>query len=657
MGEAFEDKVRRFFPYPSFRPFQMEAIRFSFNVIRDGGTGLLSSPCGTGKSISVLTAYFMAREANRSVGRLLALTRTRNQLEIYCRELKRIKEHSDVNFTASFFKSKMDMCPKIRDKPEPRVMSYTDFLRYCGEMKRTCEHYQRTYRRWRPSWRTRRVIEEIRMVGPLLPDEVYEACRGEALCPYEVTKVLARYADIIVGNYNYLLLEPVRRSLLGRARIKMRELNCILDEAHSLPSYASGLLSDELSSTSLERALRETKEYSVEDFNLLSFLHDIVVDIGESVYENYGLDVEHDVQSGDVMKPLMKSLDADVERLYDIVSELEERAEEIRRRRFESGRRPISYLSRCLTFLREWMSLTDPSYALYVKAVTGRDGRRRSRLGVRCLDPSLATGVINKLRSAILMSGTLWHTDYYVDVLGIDRSRCDSVKLPSPFPPERRLIIVDKSVTTRFERRGEEEYRRMAEHLRSAIEKIGGSVAVYFPSYEVMREVLSFLKLETPAIVEERRTKIVDVLRFLNFLERCVVFGVARGKISEGVDMSSGGRSMLSAVVIVGLPYPKMTELHSALTEYFKEKFKDKAFDYANEIPCLNALAQSAGRLLRSPEDRGVILIMDGRAALQFKQRLPEDWRREMKAHLKIDKILKRIENFYTMSRQKESES
>jgi DNA excision repair protein ERCC-2 len=114
--------------------------------------------------------------------------------------------------------------------------------------------------------------------------------------------------------------------------------------------------------------------------------------------------------------------------------------------------------------------------------------------------------------------------------------------------------------------------------------------------------------------------------------------------------MTNDGRSMLSAVVIVGLPYPKRTELQDALYDYFSEKFGEKAIEYANDIPCLNALAQSAGRLLRSPNDKGIIVIMDGRAAGSFRQKLPREWRTEMKAHLRIEKILHRIREFMNCS-------
>ncbi|RLI40371.1 hypothetical protein DRO59_09445 [Candidatus Bathyarchaeota archaeon] len=643
--------VERFFPYSSFRPFQRKAIDFAFNIIKNGKIGLLSSPCGTGKSISVLTAFFMAKEVDDSVGRLLALTRTRNQLEIYCRELKRIKERSNVNFVASVFKSKKDMCPYVREDARFKDLNYRDFLQYCKDLKngtfeKTCQYYDETYNGWKPSWHAYNIVKKIKEIGPLLPDEVYEISRNEGLCPYEVTKILARYADIIVGNYNYILVDSVRKSILGRAGIKVKGVNCIFDEAHSLPYYAAGILSDELSSTSIRRAVREVETFNLDDYGFLEALYEVMVELGKRVYESFGVDVEHVVNVETLLYPLLERLGTNADRLSEIVSELSELGEVVRYKRAEAGKSPISYLSRCAAFLSDWFSLKGSSYARYVKVELDKNKRRHVRVGIRCLDPALAASVINKLRSAILMSGTLWHTDYYIDVLGINRNRCENITLPSPFPSENRLILVDKSVTTKFEKRNEIQWKMIADHVQKIIKQVNGRVAVYFPSYEIMREVIKNANFDSPLLVEERKTRIIDVLRFLKSNRRCVVFGVARGKISEGVDMSMNGKSMLSAVIIVGLPYPKRTELQTLLLEYFKGKFGSKALEYANDIPCLNALAQSAGRLLRSPGDKGVIIIMDGRTVGRFKFKLPEEWRNEMKAHMKIERLLERIRNF-----------
>ncbi|MCS7096255.1 MAG: ATP-dependent DNA helicase [Nitrososphaerota archaeon] len=650
MGEGdFEGLVREFFPYASFRPFQLKAIKFAYGTLRDGKIGLLCSPCGTGKSISVLTAFFAARDHNPAIGRLIALTRTKNQLEIYSRELKNIKDHSSASFVAAIFKSKKEMCPHVLENSRLRDVTYRDFLYYCKGLKEglfgdACEYYLKTYNGWKPSWQAYNLIRRVKDIGPILPEETYELCRDEGLCPYEVTKVLTRHADIVIGNYNYILVDAIRGSILGKAGIRTNAINCVFDEAHSLPYYASGIFSHELSSISVRRAYREVRSFDIDDMGFLEALYRVMVDFGKKAYRNYGVDVEHIFDGNALTEALAKKLRATGEALVEILHKLADCGEQIRVKRSEIGKTPISYLSRCVDFLIDWVSLTGSSYVRYVKVEGGR--RKIVRLGIRCLDPSLASSIINELRSAILMSGTLWNMDYYMDVLGLNRGRCQSLELPSPFPRENRLILVDGAVTTKFEKRGELQWKRIASHLGQIIQTVDGRVAVYFPSYEVMWEIAQKVKIEVPLFVEEKRTRISDVLRFLQGNGKCVVFGVARGKISEGVDMTLDGRSLLSAVVIVGLPFPKKTELQTALYKYFREKFGVKAVEYANDMPCLNALAQSAGRLLRSPEDKGIIVIMDRRAAGRFKRKLPEEWRNEMKIHMRIEKTLETIRQF-----------
>lgn len=652
--------IRGFFPYPSFRPFQIEAINFSFEVISDGKIGLLSSPCGTGKSISTLSAYFAARNINSSLGRLLILTRTKNQLEIYSRELKNIREICKVEFTASIFKSKREMCPHALEDQKLREISYRDFLQYCKGLKsgffgESCKYYNITYSDggWKPSRLAQDTVKKIRKIGPLMPEETYKLCRHMGLCPYEVARILTRRADIIVGNYNYVLLEAVRGSTLGRAGVRIKNVNCIFDEAHSLPYYASGILSDEISQKSIKRAIKEIERFGLNGYVILEALYNSLIKFGKAVYRAYGPEVEHIIAKQGLVNAITEKTGIDTDGLPEIFEELMVTGEIIRQRRIEAGKSPVSYLSRCAAFLIDWINLNDQEYARYIRVEESAEGKKNVKLGIKCLDPSLATNVINEMRSAILMSGTLWNMDYYIDMLGLDKSRCKSLELPNPFPPENRLILVDMAVTTKFEERNETQWIRMAEHITRVIQAVKGRVAVYFPSYDVMRGVMSHVKLSIPTIIEDKNTRITDVLDFLKDNNQCALFGVARGKISEGVDMSIGGHSMLSAVIIAGLPYPKRTELHEALQEYFEKKFGDKAVECVNNIPCLNALAQSVGRLLRSPEDKGIIILMDRRAVGKFKQKLPEDWKREMKVHAKMEKIINRIDVFMKSGFQK----
>ncbi len=641
----------KFFPYRDFRPFQQDAIDFAFNVIKEGKIGLLSSPCGTGKSISILTAFFKAKELDDSIGKLVVLTRTQNQLSIYCRELKRIKRYSRVNFAASIFRNKMEMCPHFRQSLRSTHLSYRDFLQYCRNLRgrvfgKTCNYYDRMYRGDKLSPHAHDSVREIRRIGPLLPEEVYRIGARARLCPYEITKILAQHSHVIVGNYNYVLAERIRNSLFSRSNMTLDHVNCVFDEAHSLPSYATNLLSQELSSTSVRMAQQEIETFGLEDFGFLGSLHDTMLKLGKIVYRRYGDNTEHVIDKREILDPMTQNLGVNVETLTETATDLSESGESIRFRRAETGRNPVSFLHSCATFFIRWATTVDDGYARYAKVEPGRNGKRRAKLGIQCLDPALASEVINSVRSSILMSGTLWNTEYYTDVLGIQRDRTEISELPSPFPRKNRIILVDTSVTTKFERRNEAQWKRIADHIQRVTKRINGRVAIYFPSYAIMHNVAARACFSQTTITEERDTRITDLMRFMKSNQDCVILGVARGKISEGVDMSDEGRTLLSAVIIVGLPYPKRTELQRELVEYFRRRFGRKAMEYAVTTPCLNALAQSAGRLLRSPEDKGVILIMDERAAGTLKNKFPIDWRADMQTHRNIEKVLEIVQNF-----------
>ena len=255
--------------------------------------------------------------------------------------------------------------------------------------------------------------------------------------------------------------------------------------------------------------------------------------------------------------------------------------------------------------------------------------------------------MLNDVYAVTLMSGTLWDIDYYVEVLGLDKNRIDRLELPYPFPEENRAIFVDVAVTTKFTKRCEEEWMKIAEHIKVLRRAIEGAIVFFFPSYEVMDAVKQYCgDFETPVIYEDEDTSFEDVYGFLKANSNPTIMAVARGKVSEGVDFSDEVGSLLSSVVIVGLPYPKKTELQDALTRYFVEKFGEKGYDYANLNPCVNALAQAAGRLIRRPEDKGMIVIMDSRTTGRIAEKLPEDWRRNMRVFRKVENLVKAVKSF-----------
>ncbi|MEM3647605.1 MAG: ATP-dependent DNA helicase [Thermoproteota archaeon] len=647
LHQTVEKWARKYFPYSEFRKHQLEAIEFIFRVLTTGRIGLLSSPCGTGKSVSVLTAYLMAREIEE-VGKLFILTRTRNELEIYARELRTIAEKTGVVLRATLMVSRQEMCPIARGRLEVGRMDYRSFLTYCSRIKKnasgsSCAYYARVFRDWRPSREAIVFLEEAGVKRVLMPDELYDEASSRGMCPYELTRLAAADSDVIVGNYNHFLIDEARRSIFARGRMQMNSVNIVFDEAHSLPSAASGLLSDEVSTRTVLRAWKEAVEYGFEEKRFIRLFKKFMERIGRKAVKQVGIGENHVLKGDEASLPRALSLPGEI--VLETIHKMLEESERIVSMKMDSGKPPVSHLGRIAEFAQRWVSEDSEDTVRYVRVEKDAGGRRIVKIGICSLDVSRVTRSLNRVRSAVLMSGTLWDFDYYRDVLGLDESRVATLSLPSPFKRENRLILVDKAVTTKYELR-EEMIGRIVGRLSRIVESVNGRVAIYFPSYELMEKASARLVVNRPIIREDAKTRVREVLKFLRENDRCVAVGVARGKISEGVDLTSEGASLLSAVVIVGLPYPKRSEMHEALLKYYEKKFGEKAFEYANTTPCIVTLAQMAGRLIRSQHDRGVIVIMDSRVYGRVRDKLPPDWREDMQAHLKIENLSREISRF-----------
>ena len=88
-----------------------------------------------------------------------------------------------------------------------------------------------------------------------------------------------------------------------------------------------------------------------------------------------------------------------------------------------------------------------------------------------------------------------------------------------------------------------------------------------------------------------------------------IAFAVLGGAFAEGVDLP-GNRLVGAFVATLGLP-PL-----SPLQDQFRQRL-DNLFGpdhgYADLVPGLHKVVQAAGRVLRSPEDRGWLWLMDQR--------------------------------------------
>ena len=242
------------------------------------------------------------------------------------------------------------------------------------------------------------------------------------------------------------------------------------------------------------------------------------------------------------------------------------------------------------------------------------------RLRIRPLNAAgLSAKVLWGCRSAILMSGTLRPLEHYAQLLGISRAK--SIDIPGPYPKDSRMILIDREVTTRYKNRSQDTWRLIARRIRTALTTMPAnkSALIAFPRYDILNAVLSYNLLDNldlgfrQRIVETRRAQLDDLREVLQ-IGPTAIFCVYGGKFSEGIDLVQDGSSMLNLIIGVGIPYSPPSSFQLALQEWYDEKFgSDLGFYFSSVIPSIRRVAQLIGRLQRSPEDWGVVLLFDNR--------------------------------------------
>ena len=246
---------------------------------------------------------------------------------------------------------------------------------------------------------------------------------------------------------------------------------------------------------------------------------------------------------------------------------------------------------------------------------------------VFCLDASRFVGrLLTSSAGTVAMSATLQPFEFYRDLLGFEPDRTDTLALPSPFPRQHRLVVTVSEVDTTYGQRARY-YGRIAE-LVSELAPRGRNALVLFPSYAFLNEVANRLHLSEHQ-VEIQRGDDSEALR-RDVLARLranhaptVLLAVLGGVFAEGVDYPG---EMLSEVVVVSPALPQVGPERELLKAYFQDRF-DRGFEYAYLVPGLTRVVQAAGRLIRSAEDHGAIVLVCRRFAREpYVSLLPPDW-------------------------------
>ncbi|MCB9777139.1 MAG: ATP-dependent DNA helicase [Alphaproteobacteria bacterium] len=484
----------------------------------------------------------------------------------------------------------------------------------------------------------------------LTPDEVLTIAEPAEACPFALTLDLVRGADVVVGDYNYVFDPAVR---LAELTDTPGEWIVVADEAHNLPERAMGY-----SSPTIELSLVEQALHALDTDPRYAAIADVAERIAGWLRQ--GADVawelgQQDRVSGwrEVSLPLADALSR---------RELAQLAEDVdavaldyvllkhERPLFLAGEvDPWLESARGILRLRSALDRAgEETVAIWRARRATRRSARRPRaaqltmlgpaedhgppdvevaLSLLCRDPSgLLSPLLLSLAGSVQMSATLAPSDFFQQMSGLPFDKTVVADFPSPFPPEHRRVLVLPQVSTEYKHRGRDRHAT-ATLVGDVVRAVPGNVAVFCSSFALRDDLLPHLDLgERPVLMQERRMDEAARQGLLDTLQRAeghVLLGVLGGIFAEGVDLP--GDALLAAV-IVGPSLPMANLERRLLQQWFQERYQE-GFRYAWLVPGMARVVQAAGRVVRTPQDRGAVVLIGQRfLRSQYQDFFPRDW-------------------------------
>ncbi len=410
------------------------------------------------------------------------------------------------------------------------------------------------------------------------------------LCPYELMLKAAKDAHLIIADYYHFFIPSVRDVLLKKLHRRIDELIVIVDEAHNLPNRITSYLSRSVNLFMLKALDRELEMVGGDKLKLNKALEEIA-----SIY----LKGKESRKGEEVLVPkhVLDLFLREGERTDDLLTYLYEAGESY----VEATNKP-SIAIKVAKFIEQWQE--DGADVIRVLKKT----QRTIALSRKSLDPSLLTDILNNVDSAVLMSGTLTPLEMYVDILGIKKPITRMYQ--SPFPPENKLNIIVKGLTSRYVKRTEEMFEAYAKKITELYYASPGGVVVFFPSFEFLERTRKYIDV-TPLLIQKPSASPTENVELINNFRRGkgLLLGVQGGSLSEGVNLAKGE---IKVLIIAGLALNDMTLETKALIDYYEKKFK-KGWDYAYIYPAITKALQAAGRAIRKENDKAAIIYMDDR--------------------------------------------
>jgi DNA excision repair protein ERCC-2 len=589
------------FPFADPRPGQLELAARAGQALEARQGLLLQAPTGLGKTAAILYPA-LARALDQDL-QVFYCTPRNSQHEVAEDCVRRIRAQGHpVRSVTIRAKEKVCPQPEVDCRPEvcPRASLYYDRLKACG------------------------ALDALAGLGCADTAAVAREADRHLLCPFELALDAAVRADVVIGDYNYVFSPNATLARFFGAPEDARRRIVLVDEAHNLPARAAEWFSPALDLDALEELGRRRQRPP-----------------------NPGL---------------RRRFTAQVRRCRDLL-----RAQEGAHRVLSLDPQPFFGEERRIGQLLAWAAgkgqelgpahpLTELFHAWSAFcAVLRLLGEEHTvtwvppgRLQITCADASAHLAArMETLAGAVLFSATLKPFLYHQRLLGLEPPRSAAAEVPSPFPPGNRKVLVVPQISTLYRTR-DREAPRIAQFLRRVLPGRVGNYLVFFPSFELLDQARAHLELPGfRVLVQPRRASAAQIEALLGALrgERgIVVLAVQGGSLAEGIDCP--GEALIGCVV-AGPALPPFDLEREQVRRYFDRKY-GCGEAYAYIYPAAARAFQAAGRVIRTPEDRGLLMFLDRRfLGEDYASCFPAGWFRESPRELVSASILADVRAFW----------
>ena len=616
------------FPYP-YREGQRKLVGDVYRTIRRGKNLFLQAPTGVGKTISTIFPAVKA-VGEELADRIFYLTAKTITATVAKETFGLLREQGYqakiIQLTA---KEKLCLCgnPAIEQEAADQDNPYPDF----PQIKLECNPQNCPYAKGHFDRVNDAVFELLQASDLFTREEILAQARKHRVCPFELSLDVATWCDNILCDYNYVFDPNVYLKRFFQDSSKEKYL-FLVDEAHNLVDRSREMYSATLYKEDILAVKKMMKPHNQAIARTLDKCNKAMLDFKREC-ENYSVCESVGVLTFYLMR---------------LVSQMEEFFE--KPREFPDKKTVLDFYFELRNFVNIY-DLVDENYVIYDEMQ--EDGRFMIKLF--CVDPSKnLQKCIDKSVSTIFFSATLLPINYYKRLLSTKEDNY-AIYAQSTFDETQRLLAFGRDVSTKYTRRGPAEYEKIARYIRAAIRSKKGNYMVFFPSYKMMQDVYDvFVRVEResdtrngvavsdePNIAEESLEESLTIImqhsnmneaereEFLQAFEQedsgtLVAFCVMGGIFGEGIDLKN---DRLIGAVIVGTGLPQISNEREILKQYY-DKQGLSGFDYAFRYPGINKVLQAAGRVIRTQEDRGIIVLLDERfLQSDYNALYPREWK------------------------------